>query len=116
MEKSLNAKDRTFLSLVQKAIFTNPFSGEWLEATAAISPSSKQTKGNNKRIKTLENTVARHFQGLENRGISTYKGLSAKDKALYKYGVQFLLFHQFTPLLDKHIQKTTPAKHCRPSD
>ena len=109
MIKSLSEIDRIFLKLVQKAIFTNPFSEEWLKASSAISPESKHIKDNSKRLKTLEHTVERHFQGLENRGINTYKELPARDKTLYKYGIQFLLFHQFTPLLDKHIQKQMGA-------
>jgi len=105
MIKNLSKIDRTFLRLVQKAIFTNPFSQEWLKASSAISPEAKHIKDNNKRLKTLEHTVAKHFQRLQKKGIHTCKTLSPKDKILYKYGVQFLLFHQFTPLLDKHIQK-----------
>lgn len=109
MKIALNTQDRTFLCLVQKAIFTNPFSGEWLDATAAISPSSKHITDNNKRIETLKDAVALHLHGLRDRGISTYKKLPAKDKTLFTYGVQFLLFHQFAPLLDKHIQKQIDA-------
>jgi len=105
MTKTLSEKDCTFLKLVQKAIFTNPFSEEWLKASSAISPESKHIKDNKKRLKTLEETVAKHFNGLQKKGINTCKELSPKDKTLYKYGVQFLLFHQFTPLLDRHIQK-----------
>ncbi len=109
MVKMLSNVDCTFLKLVQKAIFTNPFSKEWLKASSAISPESKHIKDNDERLKTLEDTVAKHFQRLQKKGINTCETLSPKDEKLYKYGVQFLLFHQFTPLLDKHIQKQIDA-------
>ncbi len=111
MKISLSENDRTFLRLVQKAIFTNPFGDEWLAATAAISPASKNIKDNSKRLKALQDKVANHFQSLTDRGIATYKGLPTEEQTLYKHGVQFLLFHQFTPLLDKHIQEQIKAGH-----
>jgi two-component system, NtrC family, response regulator HydG len=103
---TLPPRDRVFLKLVQKAIFTNPFSGEWLEATSALTaPSSTYPEDNRQRLKVLEDVVAGHFQALQKRGVDNCKDLSQRDKALYKYGVQFLLFQRYAPLLDTHIQK-----------
>lgn len=105
MKDPLIRKDRTFLKLVQKAICTNPFGNEWRKATAAILSLSSKTTNTQQRIKTLGEGVAEYFQTLHNRGISTSSHLSGEDVPLYKHGIQFLLFHRFTPLLDGHIQK-----------
>lgn len=109
MATSLTTENRTFLKMVQKAIFTNPFSDEWSQAIAGIAPEATQIQEDKQRLRILEETVTSYFQALQNKGITTYKNLPPIDSALYKYGVQFLLFHRFAPLLDQHIQKQIHA-------
>jgi hypothetical protein len=108
--KTLNEQDRRFLRLVQKAIFTNPFSGEWLQATTALLPAAEGSGSIGKTsLEILENSVSDHFLSLAEGGISSCRDLSREDKKLYTYGVQFLLFHRFTPLLDEHIRQQLAA-------
>lgn len=108
--KELTEKDRRFLRLVQKAIFTNPFSGEWLQATAELLPTAEE-KGvtGQTRLELLEGNVSDLFQSFQGRGITKRQDLAAEDKRLYTYGVQFLLFHRFSSLLDTHIQEQLKA-------
>lgn len=108
--RALTEQDRSFLRLVQKAIFTNPFSEEWLQATAALLPGTEGVVGTAlERLELLEGNVANHFQSLHGRGITGCRNLAGEDKRLYIYGIQFLLFHRFTSLLDEHIQQQLAA-------
>ncbi len=108
--KTLTGQNRSFLRLVQKAIFTNPFSGEWLQATAALLPAAEGEMATEQtRLELLEGNVADHFQSLHGRGITGCRDLAGEDKRLYTYGLQFLLFHRFTSLLDEHIQEQLAA-------
>ncbi len=103
--KTLSTQDRTFFSLVQHAIFTNPFSKDWLQATAALSPSLSTITDTRQRLQILETVVAERIQDLEMKGIRSCKSLFGEERILYVHGVQFLLFHRFTPYLDHHIQQ-----------
>jgi transcriptional regulator with PAS, ATPase and Fis domain len=107
--KKLTHKDQQFLKHIQKAIFTNPFSTDWLSATSAICPKAHGVKNNGKRLKLLEDTVADYLGNLAHQGINNCQSLTGNHRKLFKYGVQFLLFHRFSHILDNQIQQQLEA-------
>ena len=98
----MSNKEREFFSLVNRAIFSNPFSDERAEIDvkiAGLSPGVSREDPLNKAIAEVKASVER----LEEEGKGTINLFSGDDRTLIEYAFLFDFFYQFFDKFDQLI-------------
>jgi len=107
---SLPSKDREFLSLVQQAVFANPFGPERADADSRISglPASASQE------ERLE-AVTRRTESFLNSLAGKASDLESSDRELVEKAHLFCIFHRYAGGFDELIrrQREMPSDQCR---
>ncbi len=93
--------DRHFLSLVAKAIFTNPFSDEYAEIYSLVGPEQDVEAH---RLGSIVPLLDERLQVLERRGQSTIQAFTGKDRTLVEHAFLFQIYHACVDDFDELIQ------------
>ncbi len=104
----LTPEDRAFLSLVNQAVFANPFSDDRVAIDLKITGQSPQTPYDD-RIGAVTETVRARLRRLEESGLADFRQVSGKDQSLMKNSFLFDFFHQFIPGFDAFIPRQIKA-------
>ncbi len=97
----LEAGDRHFLSLVARAIFTNPFSDEYAEIYSLAGP---EQDSDAHRLNSIVPLLNERLQRLEARGQSTIQAFTGKDRTLVEHAFLFQISHACVDDFDELIQ------------
>ena len=100
----LNSEERDFFSLVNQAVFTNPFSKKRLEIDQNIADLFPGAS-NQSAIQTAVSEVKRRVLQLENDGRDKLDQFSGKDRKTMETAFLFDFFYQFLNPFDQLIQK-----------
>ncbi len=97
----LEPDDRHFLSLVAKAIFTNPFSDEYAEIYSLAGP---EQDSDAHRLNSIVPLLNERLQKLEARGQTTVQSFTGKDRTLVENAFLFQAYHACVDDFDELIQ------------
>jgi len=103
-KKKLAAADREFLSLVARAVLTNPFTPERLELDSRIA-GRQVHRGipEQERIRMFTPAIEQRLAELERRGLGRVTSLDGEDRRLLEYAWLFSVFHRHVERLDQLI-------------
>ncbi len=103
-KKQLLKKDRDFFQLIQKAIFTNPFSDERLVVDRQI-----LGLGSDEDIFQRENMLAAEVKMRLSKFKVPPHQYKEQDRGLLEYAYLFLIYHQYHEKFDNHINAQLSA-------
>jgi DNA-binding NtrC family response regulator len=101
----LNSEDRTFFSLVIKAILTNPFLDERDEILLRILPGfTKDNKSSMIELSAIAPELNKRFDRLKRKGHVKIQNFEKKDRQFVKDAYLLLVYIQFVNEFDELIQ------------
>lgn len=103
MKKSLSNANRQFFQLLAEAATTNPFSDAYLNLQLTIADCPR-TVTQDTLLERIVARVAEKVQKLEADNCADINRFSGKDRELLRRAFLFDAYHQFLPLLDRHIR------------
>jgi DNA-binding NtrC family response regulator len=102
MKKKLSSESRHFFHLLAQAATTNPFSDDYLDLQLRIA-GCEASAPLDERLKRMVARVAQKVRDLEAEGCADINDFRSEDRELLRRAFLFDAYHQFLPLLDRHI-------------
>ncbi|MGA1791251.1 MAG: sigma-54-dependent transcriptional regulator [bacterium] len=102
LKEHLNQEEREFFSLVNRAVFANPFSDERVALDLEIARLSPHVSGQDRVAKTIEE-VASRIRRIEREAKIDIHRFTGDDRAIMESTFIFDFFHRFLDLFDQLI-------------
>lgn len=104
----LSTENREFFRLLAEAATTNPFSDTYLDFQLQIADCDTSVSLDG-RLERIVSRVSKKVRELETDEPANINRFGSEDRELLRRAFLFDIYHQFLPLLDRHIRAQTKA-------